>query len=255
MVSNKERLFLLIIVTFSYFGSPSDVNSYFSGNAFYQTAKTNPDNSWPWVDSVAVFLLGSFANSQTFKLASKFAYHDYFSRAEAAKLTWAKYLKYFYYVIGSGKPDQKILSNPNFCLSLSKSMDSFPGYHEDRFETYNCSGIKVLYFPQCSNSPQGHDGPCCRCESSMRYFLHANRYYHSNKKKRNAYPNWFVFSDDDYVMRTHMLQSIVLNPKNPPHMPFILQPTNSKDSIGMSFGVKRYSSFCSAECIHNIRVC
>jgi len=206
------------------------------------------------VDNVSVFLLGSFANSRTLNLTTQASFRDYFSKAEAAKLTWAKYLKHFYYVVGAGKPEYQIISNPNLCSNRSKTAESFPDYPEDHFEMYNCANIKVLYFRQCSNSPHGHLGPCCRCESSMRYFLHANK-HHNLQKKKNNYPDWFIFADDDYFMRTHMLQSVLSNYKNPAHVPYSLNPAESIDTFRSGYGMSIFSPKCIVECVHRLEVC
>lgn len=124
-----------------------------------------------WVDSIGIFLLGGLKGAKSLGIPpSEGQKIDYFSRAEASKLTWARYVRHLYYVTGTGPAEEQALSDASKCVNLTAAL--LPsGHFKDQQQLYDCRGVRVLHFPQCSNEAWGAKGPCCRCSHSMRFFL------------------------------------------------------------------------------------
>jgi len=77
-------------------------------------------------------------------------------------------------------------------------------------DVYRCGSVKILYLPYCDTSGWGPDGPCCRCEGAMKF-------YSNMEASVSNYPKWFLFSDDDYFVRTYKLKGLLsqFDPRKP----------------------------------------
>ena len=227
-------------------------NAYLNGSTEFFEANLIDHNKLSdiWVTNIAIFLLGSFRNSESLLQTSRSGEIDFFSRIEAAKLTWAKNVKHLYYVTGSGEFEDKVLSNSNLCLNISSQ--AIPVVHRNsRQEMYHCAGIHILHFKHCDNKSWGHSGPCCRCSNAMRFFLAMTKFRSHNKD----FPEWFIFSDDDYYMRVHMLDAILKNPMTPPTEPYSVSWANiPHDPPRPHFGLQIFNENCSVPCVHRFPV-
>lgn len=164
-------------------------------------------------DEIAVFLLSTFQNAKDLGESNE-SKHEFFSRVLAAKLTWGLRIQEFYMVTGNGDSESRVLSNGNICTNHTKEYN-----HNElttsrgNMEIYKCREVLVLHIPFCSNHFNHPDGPCCRCNAAMNYYLNKVTLY-------EKYPKWFTFSDDDYYIRAEYLQSILQNfqDKDKPHI-------------------------------------
>ena len=198
------------------------------------------------VTDVAVYLLGSLTNAQELGVpvssvnANKGGYVDYFARLVAAKATWAARVVHFYGVLGNGEAETQGLKK---CTYVPPPVPSDPRNNTAAPQMYTCgvSGVSVLQLGKCDNSPHGATGPCCRCSGAMRHFLHHHHHV-----------AWFIFSDDDYFVRMHLLDAL-LKPHSRTPTPIAVttwgfgdHPTTGRSGFG--FGV--FNSNCSVECVH-----
>ena len=152
----------------------------------YQTIEIEKSNI---INHLAIFILGTLKQ-------------PWFGRITAAKKTWGARSKHFYTVTGWDPENDVILKDNNYCKNLTSTINDIG---TKTMQLYSCDGINVLHFPYCDGRTVGVLlGSCCRCQGSMDYF---NRVLHSSHSSHNA-PNWYIFSDDDYYMRLHMLDHI-----------------------------------------------
>ena len=131
----------------------------------------------------AVFLLSTLQGAPEFGGPKEG--RNFFARVQAARATWAWPLKHFYSVVGKQPDNDKIISNPSYCVNHTDMYHKHMSHmrtkpHE---EVYECAGIKVLYLPYCDSSSWGPMGPCCRCEGAMRYYM-------NNYAVHPEYPSW-----------------------------------------------------------------
>ena len=195
--------------------------------------------AWPHVErshvinDIAVFLLGTLKDTTQFGEPKPAGHgHDYFfERVLASRMTWARYIKHFYVVTGTGDAESRVLNNPQYCSNVTQhgSAGSIDDMHytstKSHHKMYLCANIHILHFPRCEGTAWGPRGPCCRCESAMKYFLESHRHHThlqqinemhhhqihdtTSSSSQHSYPNWFVFADDDYWMRMHYLSSVL----------------------------------------------
>lgn len=92
---------------------------------------------------------------------------------------------------------------------------------------------------------------------------YVNNWNNHNKDIKKAslplFPDWFIFCDDDYYIRLHMIESILSNPLTPAYKPYALypmhwegyesgQPNNLIPRFG--YGLEIYNRNCTSPCIH-----
>ena len=200
------------------------------------------------VTDVSVYLLGSLSNAQELGVpislinADKGGYVDYFERLVAAKATWAARVAHFYGVLGSGEAETQGLKKCTYVPPPPAPLDSSRN-NTAAPQMYTCGvgGVSVLQLNKCDNSPHGAWGPCCRCSGAMRHFLHHHHHV-----------SWFIFSDDDYFVRMHLLDAL-LRPHSRTPTPLAVttwglgdHPTTGRSGFGFGF----FNKNCSAECVH-----
>lgn len=66
--------------------------------------------------------------------------------------------------------------------------------------------------------------------------------------------DWFVFADDDYFIRAHMLEALLRNPATPPSKPFSLYAVSSLGDLVPGFGMEMYNKACNVKCVHRMAV-
>ena len=192
------------------------------------------------INDIAVFLLGTLKGTMQFgePQPSGHGADYFFERVLASRMTWARYIKHVYVVTGAGDAEKRILNDPQYCTNITHHdpaavSHTGPGT-KSHHQVYLCAGIHILHFPRCEGTAWGPRGPCCRCESAMKYFLESHRVLHASngpssnsvlhrrpqsdtttsqppqpQQPQSSYPNWFVFADDDYWMRMHYLSSVL----------------------------------------------
>ena len=121
-----------------------------------------------------------------------------FARVRASQKTWAHHAKHFYSVVGRGKAELKVLANQKYCTNLTDAYlhQTSRLLYPRTEQAFSCNGIRVLFLPECKDGGFGAEGPCCRCQGAMRYYLNI-------AAVDPEYPPWFMFSDDDYYTRLH----------------------------------------------------
>ena len=182
----------------------------------YQTIEREKGNI---INHLAIFLLGTLKQ-------------PWFGRITAARKTWGAGSKHFYTVTGWDPENDVILKDSNYCKNLT-SMNTINDINTKMIQLYSCDGINVLHFPYCDGRTVGVLlGSCCRCQGSMDYF---NRVLHASHSSHNA-PNWYIFSDDDYYMRLHMLDHIASSVHDSFNLslstPITLSPWNRRIDYG-----------------------
>ena len=159
----------------------------------------NAQNKTP-IKFIAIFLLSSL-NMAT-ELGESFrkvhGQSNVFARVRASQKTWAHHVKHFYSVVGRGKAELRALANQKYCTNLTDTyLHQTSHLLNPRTEqVFSCNGIRVLFLPDCKDGGFGAEGPCCRCQGAMRYYLNM-------AAVDPDYPPWFMFSDDDYYTRLH----------------------------------------------------
>lgn len=219
------------------------------------------------INDIGIFLLGSMNNAVDlgYPVPDNNEYTDYYDRSRVARLTWASHVKHFYMVTGEGEAERLILGNESACTNLTLKFRSFT--HNNKQEMYKCGPVMVLHFPHCNGDSWGPDGPCCRCQNAMKFFLDMHNYMSVQQIKSGetmSYPNWFIFSDDDYYMRVHYLQTVLENAATHPSHPYAIVAYNTQvfstpamnghkaiDRVGK--GMALFNSNCSVPCIHRIQ--
>ena len=152
------------------------------------------------IKKLGIFLLGSMLE-------------QYFNRGYISKNTWAIYSKYFFLVTGNGEHERNSFSNISFCTNLTHHYLLMTAIQEQ--QVYLCNGVHILHIPICNANSWGPNGPCCRCQGAMKFFLAMYEYSHRNSHNTIVeFPEWFIFSDDDYYIRLHLLQSILYSSEN-----------------------------------------
>jgi hypothetical protein len=178
-------------------------------------------NSIAPINHLAVFLLGTLKN-------------PWFGRIKAAKMTWAYHLKHFYTTTGFSPENDEILKDNNYCKNLTINyMNDINNLRKDQnIQVYNCDGINVVHFPYCDGRTVGVLlGSCCRCQGAIDFF-HKVLHSHNNPIHHHI-PNWFIYSDDDYYMRLHLLDNIVnLIHTSYENEPLSLQPWGRRLDFG-----------------------
>jgi hypothetical protein len=224
------------------------------------------------VNSIAIFLLATLRGATQYGEREPSGHgSDYFwDRVEAAKYTYGRHTSHFYAVVGKGDPEKRILLERKLCK------DHTPRYHEMirgngpidySFEIHMCGTVHVLLLPHCDGSSWGFQGPCCRCEGAMRFFLNMHRAHSLMRMKRPhliSFPDWFTFADDDYYIRPYMLEKILNDSAVRPSEPYALVTSSNLPEVWVGtkdhvtyrpgFGGKLYSKSCSATCVHRIPV-
>eukprot|EP01041_Mallomonas_annulata_P008739 gene8739-18060_t len=195
---------------------------------------------------LAVFYLGTMKS-------------EFYNRAVAARLTWAKHLRYFFIVTGSGRDDLIALSNSSECKNLSNHFQTVLGGGFQ--QVYHCSGdVMVLHLPYCNGESWGSQGPCCRCQGAMRFYLDMHDSHHG-RTGRDKFPDWFVFSDDDYYLRVTFIESYITALNIIASEPYVLMswggtrgaPTGiNKYTTRNGFGASIFNRNCSSPCSHSI---
>ena len=159
----------------------------------------NKQNNEP-IEFIAIFLLSSLNMATEFGEQIKYVHgqREVFTRTRASQKTWAHHVKHFYSVVGRGDAELRVLPNEKYCTNLTESY-----LHQTRHllyprseQVFSCNGIRVLYLPECKDGGWGPEGPCCRCQGAMRYYLNM-------AAVDPDYPPWFMFSDDDYYTRLY----------------------------------------------------
>lgn len=153
-------------------------------------------NSLASVNHLAVFILGTLKS-------------PWFGRIKAAKATWAYHNKHFYTTTGFSPENDEILKDNNYCKNLTSIyMNSVNDLKKGQsIQVYNCDGINVVHFPYCDGRTVGVLlGSCCRCQGAIDFF---HKVLHSHNNPTHNVPNWFIYSDDDYYMRLHLLDNVV----------------------------------------------
>lgn len=149
----------------------------------------------------------------------------YESRITPISLTWAKLFPLTFFVFGTNEFDFQFLSDrcrlkesyPHHLGSdhrfLRPSSPQQPPV--DRYQLFDCpvstvpsdqfsdyynthpnnQSFQALYVGNCTGEYFG-SGPTCRCQESMRYFLH-------HPTRFEGVP-WFMFMDDDIYLRPHV---------------------------------------------------
>ena len=202
---------------------------------------------------LSIFLLSTFTNAQEVGVYDNNIKFDFFSRVIASKLTWGKRINEFYMVTGDGDVERKVLYNNSICTNHTN--DYINGElitQKGTMEIYKCLDINVLHIPFCSNHNFYPNGPCCRCNAAMNYYL--NKILIDDKL-----PQWFIFSDDDFYIRTDYVQSILHHMKSKDYhlnieSPYIIIPFGNKfkqpnwwnRSPGQYevFQSKKYTQYC-----------
>lgn len=178
-------------------------------------------------------------------------------------------------VTGTGSATEKVLfSNNQNCRNQSSHFESYLRKYHTRpgsFQVYHCGDknemIPVLYIPHCIDEYHGADGPCCLNEAAI-LFYSALYKANSETSKSNQFPNWFVFSDDDYYLRLTFINSILNSGKTPSSKPFVFVSSNnvedtlktqiSKDklieTVRPGIGLWMQSLTCTVPCIHRTGV-
>ena len=197
------------------------------------------------VKDVGVFLLGSMIPK-------------YYNRIESARRTWAARVKVFFMVTGDGEPDNDIISS-NQCINMTSHYNNIRRHRDNLYEVYECSTsdsssnstsvnsnndikIHVLHLRYCNNKGMGAEGPCCRCNGAMKFFLDqymhlSNHHHHSVSGSVGGggnYPSWFVFSDDDYYIRVEYLEALLTSSLSQIDMsqPYTIIPWGNGDVKG-----------------------
>jgi hypothetical protein len=230
------------------------------------------------ITNIAVFLLGSLMNA--FSLGypnaqeNKANIRDYFQRAVAARMTWARHVSHFYIVTGNGQAEKLILSNSSSaaCRNLTYFFQQM--IPMNYFEMHECGDkveIMILHLPHCSGDAWGPDAACCRCQGAMTFYHDMHHYYqiqlntklNSSNHKVNKYPNWMTFSDDDYYVRMTYLEAVLNNPKTPSSGSFIVHGAGGGDNVvepgrnlsnirKTGWGAWLYNHNCSVPCMHRM---
>ena len=228
-------LYLLFFVLYCYvLGDLSDawqskyISSHFSNSsaaAYYHAH--DPKVAFT---GMGVFLLGTMKHAVELGEQLENGHGDdakYYERSVAARATWAKHAKVFYIVTGNGDPEQRVYKNETSCrnetLLFRKMLHNF--HYKPRnefvdtrhqFEVYNCGDpelrLTFLHLPRCEATYAGAEGPCCRCEGAMLFFLALHKHHKSGNdaySSKSAFPDWFLFADDDYYVRLNYLYAIV----------------------------------------------
>lgn len=160
----------------------------------------------PLVDYIAVFLLGSMTGAIELGVKENPKGNNYFNRILTSRETWAKGVKHFYMVTGRGKEERKAFESPK-CVNTTLHHSQVLGRRQ---EMMRCQAINVLHFDDCDSSAWGWKGPCCRAEGAIRFFLDSR-----NAGGAKKFPTWFLFADDDYFVRIHMLHGLLTHPRLP----------------------------------------
>lgn len=259
-------------------GSVASLNTYAAANPSdvkIQHSSNERDLPELTIRRIAVFFLGSLVNAQSLgDLDRSYFDEDFFYRAEISRATWAKHAKYFFYVTGNGEPERYILPNESVCKNVSKAFHMMiPDFKQ---EVYECNNIMILHLPYCNGESWGSNGPCCRCQGAMKFFLdvkdvhesgkdilhHSISHHHKRdeivKGDKFSFADWFIFSDDDFYIRLNFLESLLMNPATPPSEPFTIIPESpvtatvfgSSKHHRSSFGMGLYNENCTNSCIH-----
>lgn len=123
---------------------------------------------------------------------------EVFTRIRASQKTWAHQAKHFYAVVGNGEAERRVLSNHKYCTNLTEAYLHQTSHllYPRTEQVFSCNGIRLLYLPECKDGGWGVEGPCCRCQGAMRYYLNM-------AAVDPDYSPWFLFSDDDYYTRLY----------------------------------------------------
>ena len=186
------------------------------------------------ISSVAVFLLGTMYGAKEYGADTN--EHAFYERAVAARATWAKHAKVFYIVTGKGGSEDKALKQSTRCRDTTKHFRDFLGRHHvqpQSFEVFHCGepalGMNVLHLPHCEGSYWGPKGPCCRCEAAALFYL-ALHSHHRINHNTTAFPNWFLFADDDFYVRLNYLEAMLTKPQFPADHPYAVTSSCNFDS-------------------------
>lgn len=161
------------------------------GNISIAISHSNYSNSKYLIKEVAVFLLGSLMNafSLGYPRKDQSSVRDYFQRAVAARLTWARHVSFFYIVTGNGPAERMILSNPtSSCSNLTTLYKNMIPH--GRFEMYECGTevkVLVLHLPHCNGEAWGPNAACCRCQGAMTFYYDMHHYYQLQSMSSNPF--------------------------------------------------------------------
>ena len=260
------------------------ISSHFSNSsasAYYHTH--DPKVAFT---GMGVFLLGTMKHAVELGEPVENGHGDdakYYDRSVAARATWAKHAKVFYVVTGKGGPEERVFKNESSCrnetLVFRKMLQHF--HYKPRnefvdtrhqFEIYNCGEpelrLTFLHLPRCEATYAGAEGPCCRCEGAMLFFLALHKHHKSGNdaySSKTPFPDWFLFADDDYYIRLNYLYAIVNKAVTPATNEYALFSQSGFDRYktkinGIDGETERqgYGLFqkengnCTARCVHRM---
>lgn len=180
---------------------------------------------------LSIFLLSTFNNAQEVDIYNDNFKFDFFSRIIASKLTWGRRIDEFYMVTGDGDIERKVLRNHSICTNHTSDYINGELITQKRgnMEVYKCLDLQVLHIPFCNNHNADPNGLCCRCNAAMNFYL--NKILVDERV-----PQWFIFSDDDFYIRTDYVQSVLhhMKYKYSQHKdtPYIIIPFGNNPSKG-----------------------
>ena len=242
-------VFHLYIIFLSAKNVENYLNNSWSAVISYKSGSFNnyhPDRHV--IKNVGIFLLASLSNAV--ELGEKEPdkdYINYFQRLVAAKQTWASRAHVFFGVTGQGSAESRALRNQTACRNQTLHFYELMNRPSYEFHVYNCTGdIRILHFPYCNGESFGAQGPCCRCNGAMKFFLDLYQAH-----RRGSFPQWFVFSDDDYYMRLEYLEAVLAAPSLDPFDAYSLRPYEGDKFFGYpGYGMSIFNHNCSVPCIH-----
>lgn len=125
--------------------------------------------------------------------------YDYFvDRMWASVTTWGKHFPSLTFVLGgSGDREVSLGRSGHHLDDVSVDCAVSPETSQAGGEHSICDGFEILRFDACTNEYYGTEGPCCRCQESMRWIM------------RSEHVRWYAFMDDDVYLRSHSLIALL----------------------------------------------
>ena len=253
--------------------SPKFYSSNTSASVYYHHGR-DPKASFT---GIGVFLLGTLRMAEDLGEPVEKGHGSdakYYDRAVAARATWAKHAKVFYIVTGKGGPEERVYKNESACRNETLLFRKMLHNHHPKprsYEVFHCGepelGMNFLHLARCEGTYAGAEGPCCRCEGAMLFFLALHKHHKAanDAASKGLFPDWFLFVDDDYYVRLNYLHAMINKPQFPATNAYALFSESGFDKYRTTvngteviterqgYGLfQKENGNCTARCVHRM---